>query len=102
MVGKAIDKDSRAIESRTSYWFSDRTGVEAGYRQSKVGTLGLAGGGTTTDGFVNGYYAINRHWETQVFTQYERFLIPSYMSGSQHNTSGWFQIAWTPELHLHH
>jgi membrane-associated phospholipid phosphatase len=102
LLGDAVGRDSRAIEGRSSYWFSARTRVEAGYRQSKVGTLGLAGGGTTTDGFVNGYYAINRHWETQVFTQYERFLIPSYMSGSQHNTSGWFQIAWTPELHLHH
>jgi Capsule assembly protein Wzi len=30
MVGNAIGRDSRAIEGRTSYWFSDRTRVEAG------------------------------------------------------------------------
>ncbi len=51
---------------------------------------------TITDGFVNGSYAINRHWTAQIFTQYERFLIPSYMNGSQHNTSGWFQLTWNP------
>jgi membrane-associated phospholipid phosphatase len=101
LLGNAIGRDSRAIEGRSSYWFSARTRIEAGYRQNKGGTRFLPGGATITDGFVNGSYAINRHWAIQTFTQYERFLIPSYMSGSQHNTSGWLQLTWTPELHLH-
>ncbi|NYF50457.1 capsule assembly Wzi family protein [Tunturiibacter gelidoferens] len=101
LLGNAVGRDARAIEARSGYWFSARTRVEAGYRQSWGGNLFLPNGGRITDGFVNGSYAINRHWQAQIFTQYERFLIPSYMSGSQHNTSGWFQIAWTPELHLH-
>jgi membrane-associated phospholipid phosphatase len=101
MLGNAIGRDSRAIEGRAGYWFSARTRFEAGYRQNKGGTLFLPGGSTITDGFVNGSYAINRHWQAQIFSQYERFLIPSYMGGSQHNTSGWFQITWNPELHLH-
>jgi len=63
--------------------------------------LFLPGGSTITDGFVNGSYAFNRHWQVQTFTQYERFLIPSYMAGSQHNTSGWLSIVWNPELNLH-
>ena len=100
MLGNAIGRDARAIEGRTSYWFSARTRIEAGYRQNKGGTAFLPGGSTITDGFINTSYAINRHWTAQVFTQYERFLIPSYMKGSQHNTSGWFQITWNPELSL--
>jgi hypothetical protein len=101
LLGNAIGRDGRAIEGRTSYWFSARTRVEAGYRQNKIGTLFLPGGGTITDGFVNASYAFNSHWQAQFFTQYERFLIPSYMSGSQHNTSGWLQLVWNPDLHLH-
>ena len=101
MVGSAIGRDSRAIEGRTSYWFSARTRVEAGYRQNKTGTLFFNGGGTITDGFLNTSYAFNSHWRAQLFTQYERFLIPSYMSGSQHNVSGWLQLTWEPSLHLH-
>jgi len=100
LLGNAIGRDGRAIEGRTSYWFSGRTRVEAGYRQNKVSALFLPGGGTITDGFVNGSFAINRHWTAQIFTQYERFLIPSYMNGSQHNTSGWFQLTWNPKLKL--
>jgi membrane-associated phospholipid phosphatase len=101
LLGNAIGRDARAIEGRTGYWFSARSRVEAGYRQNKGGTLFLPGGATVTDGFVNASYAINRHWQAQLFTQYERFLIPSYMPGSHHNTSGWLQITWNPELHLH-
>jgi hypothetical protein len=33
-----------------------------------------------------------------MFVQHERFLMPSYMPGSQQNTSGWFQLTWTPDL----
>ncbi|MEI9981091.1 MAG: capsule assembly Wzi family protein [Edaphobacter sp.] len=101
LLGNAIGRDGRAIEGRTSYWFSARTRVETGYRQNKISTLFLPGGGTITDGFVNASYAFNSHWQAQFFTQYERFLIPSYLSGSQHNTSGWLQLVWNPDLHLH-
>jgi hypothetical protein len=101
LLGNAIGRDARAIEARTGYWFSARTRVEAGYRQNKIANGFLPNGGTVTDGFVNASYAINRHWQAQLFTQYERFLIPSYMSGSQHNSSGWLQLTWNPELHWH-
>ena len=100
MLGNAVGRDGRAIEARTGYSFSARTRVEAGYRQNKGGTQFLPGGSTITDGFVSASYAINRHWQAQVFTQRERFLIPSYMTGSQHNTSGWLQITWNPELRV--
>jgi hypothetical protein len=102
LLGNAIGRDGRAIEGRSGYWFSAKTRIEGGYRQNKISPLFLPSGGTITDGFLNGSYALNRHWSAQLFTQYERFLIPSYMQGSQHNTSGWFQITWNPELSLHH
>lgn len=98
LLGNAVGRDGRAIEGRSSYWFSARTRLEAGYRQNKGSNFFLPGGSTITDGFINGSYAINRHWTAQVFTQYERFLIPSYMPGSQHNVSGWFQLTWNPTL----
>lgn len=101
LLGNAVGRDARAIEARSGYWFSARTRIEAGYRQNKIGTLFLPGGGTVTDGFVNGSYAIGRHLQAQTFVQYERFLIPSYLPGSRHNTSAWFELTWTPDIHLH-
>lgn len=98
LLGNAIGRDSRAIEGRTGYWFSARTRIEGGYRQNKTSNLYLPGGGTITDGFINSSVALNRNWTVQVFTQYERFWIPSYMKSPQHNTSGWLQITWNPNL----
>jgi membrane-associated phospholipid phosphatase len=98
LLGNAVGRDGRAIEGRTGYWFSSRTRVEGGYRQNKVSPHFLPGGGTISDGFLTGSYAINREWTAQLFVQHERFLMPSYMPGSQQNTSGWFQLTWTPDL----
>jgi Capsule assembly protein Wzi/PAP2 superfamily len=100
LLGNAIGRDARAIEARSNYWFSARTRIEAGYRQNKGGTLFLPGGATITDGFINGSYAISPHWTVNTFTQYERFLIPSYMAGSHHNVSGWLELTWEPDVHL--
>ncbi len=100
VLGNAVGRDSRAIEGRSGYWFSARSRVELGYRQNKTGTNFLPGGGTVTDGFMNTTYAISPHWQAQVFAQYERFLIPSYLPGAHHNSSGWLQITWNPQLSL--
>ncbi|WP_263367885.1 capsule assembly Wzi family protein [Edaphobacter bradus] len=100
LLGNAIGRDARAIEGRTGYWFSSRTRIEAGYRQNKGGTAFLPGGATITDGFLNGSYAFSPSLRAQFFTQYERFLIPSYLPGSHHNVSGWLQLTWEPKLRV--
>jgi len=100
LIGNAIGRDNRAIEARSGYWFSARTRAEAGYRQNKGAGGFLPGGSTITDGFLNTSYEINRHFQAQLFTQYERFWIPSYLPGAHHNTSGWLQLTWYPEVHL--
>jgi membrane-associated phospholipid phosphatase len=97
MLGNAIGRDSRAEEGRLGWWVSAQTRVEAGYRQSKGGTLFLPGGSTISDGFVNARVQMGHHWNADLFGQYERFLIPSYMAGVRSNKSGWLQLTWTPE-----
>ena len=97
LLGDAVGRDARAFEGRLGYWISARTRVEAGYRQSKISETFLPEGGTISDGFVNASYAFSPDWSVQAFAQYERFLIPSYMPGSQDNGSARLQITWTPK-----
>ena len=97
LLGNATGRDARSYEGRLGYWFSGRTRVEAGYRQTKGGLLFLPGGGTTSDAFATANYAWNKQWSAQFFGQYERFLIPSYLTGAQHNGSARLQITWTPQ-----
>jgi hypothetical protein len=100
LLGNAVGRDGRAIEARSSYWLSARTRVEAGYRQNKGSNLFLPGGSTITDGFLNASYEINRYFQAQLFTQYENFCIPSYLTDTRHNISGWIQITWYPQASL--
>jgi hypothetical protein len=100
LLGNAVGRDGRAFEARSGYWVSSRTRVEAGYRQTKGSENFLPGGSTISDGFLNLSYAFTPEWSAQGFAQYERFLVPSYMPGAQHNGSGWFQLTWTPKLSL--
>ncbi|MDE3105622.1 MAG: phosphatase PAP2 family protein [Acidobacteriota bacterium] len=99
LLGNAVGRDSRAIEARTSYWFSARTRVEAGYRQNKGGTQFLARGTTISDGFVHATYSFTPHLQADLFLQHERFLVPTYLANAQHNTSARVEIIWTPQLH---
>jgi len=100
LLGSAIGRDGRAIEARSGYWLSSKTRIEGGYRQNKIGPAFLPGGGTITDGFLHGTLTLSPTWSAQVFIQHERFLIPSYMNGSQSNNSGWLQITWNPKIKL--
>lgn len=98
LLGNAVGRDSRAIETRSGYWFSAKTHVEAGFRQTKISSAFLAGGGTVSDVFLNSSVALSSSWHVETFAQYESFLVPSYLANRQHNASGWAQITWTPAL----
>jgi len=97
LLGNAVGRDARAFEGRIGYWHSSRTRVEVGYRQSKISSLYLPQGGTISDAFVNTSFAFKRDWTANLFTQYERYLVPSYLPGRQQNGSVRLQITWTPK-----
>jgi hypothetical protein len=97
LLGNAVGRDGRAIEGRIGYWFSARTRVEGAFRQTKTSLNYLPGGGTASDLSGTADFAIGRDWTAQVFAQYERFLVPSYMAQSQKNGSARVQITWSPK-----
>ena len=97
LLGNAVGRDARSFEGRTGYWFSARTRVELGFRQTKGGLSYLPGGSTISDAFVNGSYALRKDWSVDVFVQHERFLVPSYLPGAQVNESARLQLTWTPK-----
>jgi len=97
LLGNAVGRDARAFEGRVGYWYSARTRVEVGYRQNKISSIFLPQGGTISDAFVNTSVAFKRDWTANLFTQYERYLVPSYLPGRQQNGSVRLQITWTPK-----
>jgi hypothetical protein len=96
LLGNATGRDARAFEGRLGYWVSARTRIEGGYRQEKISPLYLTNGGTISDGFIRGNYAIGKDWNIELFSQVERFLIPVVAPGRQTNGSVRLQITWDP------
>jgi hypothetical protein len=100
LLGNATGRDARAYEPRLGYWFSPRTRIELGARQSNGGRF-LPGGSTISDVFANASWGFRPEWRAELFVQHERFLIPAYLIGSQTNNSARFQITWTPHKEQH-
>lgn len=99
LLGNAVGRDGRAIEGWSRYWFSARSKVEAGYRQSKIGSLFLPGGGTQSDATLKGSFQLATHCFADAAFQYERFWLP-VLGGPRRNLSGSLQITWEPKLTL--
>lgn len=97
LLGNAVGRDARALEGRVGYWYSPRTKLELGYRQTKASPRFLPGGSTISDGFLNGSFAFAQDWTATLFAQVERFLVPAYLPGSQLNGSVRLQMTWTPK-----
>jgi hypothetical protein len=100
LLGNAVGRDGRAMEGRLGYWFTARTRVEAGYRETKISHQFLANGGTISDGFINLGWGLRPDWRVEAFGQVEHFTVPVYMPGRQINGSARVQITWTPHQKL--
>jgi hypothetical protein len=99
LIGNPVGRDGRAIEGWSTYHFSARSNVQAGYRELKVGNLFLPGGGTQTDATLKGALQFPHQFTSEVMLQYERYWIPA-LGGPARNLSASLQITWEPKLQL--
>jgi hypothetical protein len=101
LIGNSVGRDGRAIEGWSTYHFSPRTTVQAGYRQLKIGNLFLPGGGTQTDASLKGSIQLPHRFIASAMFQYERYWMP-VLGGPARNLSATLQISWQPELEALH
>jgi hypothetical protein len=99
LIGNPVGRDGRAIEGWSTYHFSPRRSMQVGYRQLKVGSLFLPGGGTQSDATLKGALALPHQFTAAVMFQYERYWIPA-LGGPARDLSGSLQITWEPKLKL--
>ncbi len=99
LLGSWAGRDGRAIEGWSTYWFSPRNKLEAGYRRLKISANFLPGGGTQSDASLRSSFALGRDWYACVFVQYEDFNVP--LLGNRHdNLSGVLQLTWEPNRQI--
>jgi hypothetical protein len=97
LLGNAVGRDGRAIQGWTSWWFSGRDRLEAGYRHLKTSSRFLPGGGTQSDATVRGSFELGSGWIAAAAVQHERFWIP-VLGGPRRNLSASVQLTWEPAL----
>jgi hypothetical protein len=101
LIGDPVGRDGRAIEGWSTYHFSPRNNVQAGYRQLKIGGRFLPGGGTQTDATVKGSMELPHQFVAQAMFQYERYWIPA-VGRPVRDLSATIQLSWEPKLKLVH
>ncbi len=101
LLGTSVGRDARAIEGWSTYSFTPRSKLQAGYQQRKIASGFLPGGGTQTDASLKGSLELPHRFVASVMFQYERYYIP-VLAGPARNLSGWLQLSWDPKLKLVH
>jgi hypothetical protein len=100
LLGNPVGRDGRAVEAWSTYHVSPRREVQVGYRQLKISTVFLPGGGTQSDATVNARWYAGAGWRVDLRAQYERFFVP-VLGGARRNVSAEAQVTWEPRLATH-
>jgi hypothetical protein len=99
LVGSWVGRDGRAIEGWSTYSFSPRAKVEAGFRRLKGSVKLLPGGSTQSDATLRSSFAVAPNVYASAFVQYEKFDVP-LLGPRRDNLSGWLQLTWEPNLQI--
>lgn len=99
LLGNPVGRDARAIEARSTYWFSERGKLQAGYRQLKGGSQFLPGGITQSDATMKASLPLSQQCTAGIAVQYERFWAP-LLGGPAHNWSGSLTLECEPNLQI--
>ena len=76
LLGSWVGRDGRGLLAQTTYWHTPRTRLGFSYRQNRIGSAFLPGGGTQNSGSVTGVMQFKQDWVIDSSIQYERYFIP--------------------------
>jgi membrane-associated phospholipid phosphatase len=101
LLGSWVGRDGRGLLAEATWWRTARSQWVFGYRQNRIGSAFLPGGGTQDDAFVRGSMNLTPEWTLAVSTQYERYLIPA-LGGLRHDVATSLQVVYQPRWRPFH
>ena len=96
LIGDWVGRQGMGFQGWTTYWFSPRTSVQAGYRHAKVASSFLPGGETLNDGSIKINWQVQPDLTVSTWVQYEKWFAPILYAGPQVNWTSAIQIQFTP------
>lgn len=100
LFGNPTGRDGRTYQAWSTYHFSAATDLQFAYRDTKISTLFLPGGGTQSDASTRLQWEISPRFTVGAFVQYERWLIPSLQATAQQNVTGRVEFTFHPKWRL--
>jgi hypothetical protein len=100
LFGNSTGRDGRAYQAWSTYHFAPGRTLEFSYRELKVGSAFLPGGGTQSDAITKVAWRIGPEWTIDSFVQYERWLVPALRPTAQTDISSSIQVTFHPHWQL--
>jgi hypothetical protein len=97
LMGDWIGREDKGGQAWLTYHLSPREWVQLSYRRNKAASDFIHGGTTQEDYIVSVVKRLTPDLELKAYGQFERWLIPVYKPGPQHNTNLSFQLTWYPQ-----
>jgi hypothetical protein len=101
LFGNPTGRDGRSYLGWSTYHFSATTDLQLAYRDTKISSLFLPGGGTQSDASARFRWEASRKLDVNAFVQYERWLIPSLQPAAQQNVTSRLELTYHPNWQLH-
>lgn len=98
LLGSWVGRDGRGLWIQSSCRIAERSRLEFGYRQNRIGSAFLAGGGTQNDESVAYSVSASADVLIKVSAQLERYSIP-ILGGVERGATFAIQTTWSPKWH---
>lgn len=98
IMGNWIGRESSGYQAWLTYWISPKEQVQLQYRDSKIAKHLWASGGTQTDLIGKVVKRLSPDVELNAQFQWERYLVPDFRPGVQHDYTTTFQVTWFSNL----
>jgi hypothetical protein len=101
LLGSWVGRDGRGLWIQSSCRLGERSRLEFGYRQNRIGPAFLAGGGTQDDGSVAYSFWAKSDVLIKMSAQLERYSLP-ILGGRRQNAAFAIQTTYSPKWRVLH
>lgn len=101
LIGNWVGRDGRGLWIQSTCRLAERSRLEFGYRQNRIGASFLASGGTQDDGSVSYAFSVKSDVLIKVSAQFERYLLP-VLGGRGNDVAISIQTTYSPKWRVLH
>jgi len=95
LLGSWVGRDGRGLFLQSTWWRSARSKIDFGYRQNRIGSAFLPGGGSQDDAWTAAAFHPAPHWTVEAKVQYERYFIP-LLGGIRRDVAASLELDYAP------